>query len=109
MRPPLSGQTPQFSGAEIMNMNYAAGTSDTKTRSHLIASVRVEGTIVNRSNGDKVGHIERIMIEKVSGKSRYAIMKFGGFLGMGEESYPLPWSVLTYSPRLGGYEVNLTD
>jgi hypothetical protein len=36
-------------------------------------------------------------------------MNFGGFLGMGEESYPLPWSVLTYNTNLGGYEVNVTD
>jgi hypothetical protein len=75
----------------------------------LIESDRVEGTPVYRSNGDHIGHIERIMIEKVSGKATYAIMHFGGFLGMGEEAYPLPWSVLTYNPSLGGYEVNVSD
>jgi PRC-barrel domain len=75
----------------------------------LIASDRVEGTRVYRPTGEKIGHIERIMIEKVSGKAAYAIMNFGGFLGMGEYSYPLPWSVLKYNPRLGGYEVNVTD
>ena len=75
----------------------------------LIESDRVEGTNVYRSNGDKIGHIVRIMIEKVSGKSTYAIMNFGGFLGMGEGSYPVPWSTLTYNIGLGGYEVNLTD
>ena len=75
----------------------------------LIESDRVEGTNVYRSNGDKIGHIVRIMIEKVSGRSTYAIMNFGGFLGMGEGSYPLPWSALTYNPELGGYEVNLSD
>jgi hypothetical protein len=55
----------------------------------LIESDRVEGTPVYRSTGDRIGHIERIMIEKVSGKATYAIMNFGGFLGMGEYSYPL--------------------
>ena len=45
----------------------------------------------------------------MSGKAAYAIMNFGGFLGIGEYSYPLPWSVLKYNPRLGGYEVNVTD
>jgi hypothetical protein len=39
----------------------------------------------------------------------YAVMSFGGFLGIGEDYYPLPWSLLTYSPRLEGYEVNLSD
>jgi hypothetical protein len=75
----------------------------------LIASDRVEGTNVYRSNGQKIGHVERIMIDKQSGKAAYAVMNFGGFLGLGSESYPLPWSVLTYNTRLGGYEVNVTD
>jgi hypothetical protein len=75
----------------------------------LIASDRVEGTNVYRSNGNKIGHIERIMIDKKTGQAAYAVMNFGGFLGLGGESYPLPWSVLTYNTKLGGYEVNVTD
>ena len=75
----------------------------------LIESDRVEGTPVYRSNGERIGHIQRIMIEKVSGKATYAIMHFGGFLGIGEEAYPLPWPVLTYNTTLGGYEVNVTE
>src|SRR5262245_54309983 len=86
----------------------AADTSVRETH-ELIASDKVEGTNVYRPNGDKIGHIERIMLDKRSGKAAYAVMNFGGFLGIGEESYPLPWSVLTYNTRLGGYEVNVTD
>ena len=56
----------------------------------LIASDKVEGTNVRRPNGDKIGEIERVMIDKVSGKVAYAVMSFGGFLGMGEDYYPLP-------------------
>lgn len=81
----------------------------TQSPHDLIASDRVEGTNVYRPNGDKVGHIERLMIDKRSGKVAYAVMNFGGFLGLGEEAYPLPWSVLTYNPELGGYEVAITD
>ena len=62
-----------------------------------------------RLNGDNIGQIERVMIDKISGKVAYAVMSFGGFLGIGEDYYPLPWSVLTYSPTLGGYEVEITD
>jgi hypothetical protein len=90
------------------NVAAAADTSVRETH-ELIASDKVEGTNVYRPNGDKVGHIERIMLDKRSGKAAYAVMNFGGFLGMGEESYPLPWSVLTYNTDLGGYEVNVTD
>ena len=75
----------------------------------LIGSDKVEGTAVYRSNGDRVGTIERVMIDKLSGKVAFAVMRFGGFLGIGDDYYPVPWSLLTYSERLGGYEVNITD
>src|SRR5438067_8858585 len=74
----------------------------------LIASDKVEGTNVYRSNGDKVGTIERVMIDKRSGRVAYAVMSFGGFLGIGDDYYPLPWELLTYNERLGGYEVNIS-
>ena len=82
---------------------------DTRETHSLIASDRVEGTAVYRSNGDKVGRIERVMIDKLSGKVAYAVLSFGGFLGIGDDYYPLPWSTLTYNERLGGYEVNVTE
>ena len=77
--------------------------------SNLIGSDKVEGTPVYRTNGDRVGQIERVMIDKFSGKVAYAVMRFGGFLGIGEDHYPLSWFVLTYNPTLGGYEVNVTE
>jgi hypothetical protein len=49
----------------------------------LIGSDKVEGTAVYRSNGDKVGNIARVMIGKQSGKVGYAVMSFGGFMGIG--------------------------
>jgi len=91
-----------------MVMSAAADPSVRETF-NLIASDKVEGTPVYRSNGDKVGTIQRVMIDKRSGKVAYAVMTFGGFLGIGDDHYPMPWAVLTYSERLGGYEVNITD
>src|ERR1700745_3116421 len=86
-------------------------TLDTSTKEtySLIGSDKVEGTAVYRSNGEKVGRIERVMIDKINGKVAYAVMSFGGFMGIGEDYYPLPWSLLTYNPRLESYEVNITD
>jgi hypothetical protein len=75
----------------------------------LIGSDKVEGTAVYRSNGDRVGTIDRLMIDKLSGKVAYAVMSFGGFLGIGDDHYPIPWSLLTYNQDLGGYEVNISD
>jgi hypothetical protein len=78
-------------------------------RHDLIGSDRVEGTNVYRSDGKKIGEVERVMIDKISGQAAYAVMGFGGFLGMGEDHYPIPWQRLSYNEKLGGYEVNITD
>jgi PRC-barrel domain protein len=75
----------------------------------LIASDKVEGTAVYRSNGERVGTIENVMIDKRSGRVAYAVLSFGGFLGIGEDHYPLPWPLLTYNEQLGGYEVNISE
>jgi PRC-barrel domain len=75
----------------------------------LIGSDKVEGTAVRRTNGDRIGTIDRVMIDKKSGKVAYAVMSFGGFLGLGEDYYTLPWHVLTYNTDLDAYEVNLTE
>ncbi len=75
----------------------------------LIASDRVEGTAVRRPNGDMIGHIERLMIDKVSGQVSYAVMSSGGFLGMGARLLPLPWGRLRYSARFEAYELDLDE
>jgi hypothetical protein len=74
---------------------------------HLIGSDRVEGTSVINGNGVKLGTIERVMIDKLSGQVMYAVMSSGGFLGMGESYHPLPWGVLNYNPEEGSYVVDL--
>lgn len=71
----------------------------------LIPADRVNGTTVYNQAGEKVGQIEDIAIDKVSGKVAYAILSFGGFLGVGERYHPLPWSVLTYDVEKDGYVV----
>jgi hypothetical protein len=84
-------------------------TLDRRETASLIGSDKVEGTPVYRSNGERVGRIERLMIDKLTGKVAYAVMSFGGFMGIGEDYYPLPWSLLTYNPILNGYEVNIGE
>jgi hypothetical protein len=73
----------------------------------LIESDRVEGTTVYDPDSNNIGSIKRLMIEKISGKVAYAVMSFGGFLGMGQSYHPLPWKVLTYDTGKGGYVVDL--
>jgi len=76
---------------------------------NLIASDKVEGTPVRRSNGDKIGTIERVMIDKRSGQVAYAVMSFGGFMGLGEDYFTVPWATMKYNTTLDAYELNLTE
>ena len=77
--------------------------------SHLIASNKVEGTAVYGRDGARLGDIYNFMVDKKSGHVEYAVMGFGGFLGMGMRYYPLPWDMLSYDTRQGGYRVDLTE
>ena len=75
----------------------------------LIGSDKVEGTNVYGATGEKIGSIERVMIDKRSGQVAYAVLRFGGFLGIGSDYYPIPWASLTYDTSLGGYRLNITE
>ena len=83
-------------------------TATTETTGHAcISSSRVEGTTVYNTQGDKLGSIDDLVIDKVSGHVRYATLEFGGFMGMGTDRYPVPWKLLTYDTERDGYVVPL--
>jgi hypothetical protein len=84
-----------------------SGTATNET-GDLIASDKVEGTAVYDRNGTKLGSVYNFMVNKRSGQVAYAVLPFGGFLGMGSSYHPLPWNQLTYDPAQGGYVVDLT-
>lgn len=84
-------------------------TIDEKESGNLIGSDKVEGTAVYGSDERKIGSIERVMIDKKSGRVSYAVLGFGGFLGLGNDHYPLPWQSLKYDTRLGGYVAGVTE
>jgi len=77
------------------------------TSSSVISSEQVEGTAVYNLAGDKLGSVDDLMIDKVSGDVRYAVLEFGGFLGMGTDRYPLPWASMHYDTNKDGYVVAL--
>ena len=84
------------------------GASNASGKS-LIESDRVEGTEVYGADREHIGSIKRLMIDKQSGQVAYAEMSFGGFLGMGEDSYTIPWGKLTYDTDLGGYKTHISS
>ena len=79
----------------------------TEETDRLIASDKVEGTAVYNRQGERLGSIHNFMVDKRSGRVEYAILSFGGFLGIGDSYYPLPWKSLSYDTSQGGYVVDL--
>lgn len=76
--------------------------------SSLIAGGKVSGSNVYNPRGENIGEIRDVMIDKTSGKVAYAVMSFGGFLGIGKDYHPLPWPLLKYDTSLGGYVVDVS-
>ena len=82
-------------------MDEATATASANwTGKPLIESDQVEGTTVYDPQGNNLGSIKRLMIDKISGRVAYTIISLGGFLGMGAEEHAFPWSKLTYDTRL---------
>jgi len=73
----------------------------------LIAAQKVQGTSVYNPALEKLGTVEDIMIDKASGRIAYAVLSFGGFLGIGDRFYPLPWEKLNYNTEFGGYVIDI--
>ncbi len=86
--------------------NSATGSAAGGKR--LISSAEVEGTTVYSADGKKIGSIDHLVIERVSGQVVYAVVDFGGFLGRLESHYSLPWATLKYDTKLGGYRTDVT-
>jgi hypothetical protein len=96
--------------ARPLNARHRENIMATETRETigLIGSDKVEGTAVYGADDEKIGSIERVMLGKTDGRVAYAMLSCGGFLGFGDDHYPLPWQQLTYDTDVGGYRVNLT-
>ena len=93
--------------SDLRTTGSVAGRVETDETGALIASDKVEGTAVYNPRGERLGDVYNFMVDKRSGHVEYAVMSFGGFLGMGESYHPLPWKILTYDPNMGGYVVDL--
>lgn len=74
----------------------------------LIPADRVNGTDVVNKAGHKLGKIEDVAIEKVSGDVTYAILSFGGVMGIGTRYHPVPWKLLKYDPEKRAYVIPMS-
>lgn len=93
-----------ISGSSSTGTTGSVAANETE---RLIASDKVEGTAVYNRSGERLGSVHNFMVDKLSGHVSYAVLSFGGFLGMGENYYPLPWDALDYDTSMGGYVVDI--
>src|SRR6266576_2874858 len=107
----LLGLAEQFVAPHVARSHQGGKTMVTEAREtgSLIGSDKVEGTAVYGANDTKIGSIERVMIDKLSGKVSYAVLSFGGFLGIGDDHYPLPWQSLKYDTNFVCYVTGITE
>ena len=77
--------------------------------SNLISSDKESGKAVYGADNKKIGSIEKVMIDQSSGEIAYAVLSFGGFLGIGSDHYPVPWKALRYDNGLGGYRSGINE
>lgn len=97
-----------YQGAGMRDTLEMSGEGTVREEGDLIRASRVKGTAVYDSDGEKIGTVDDVMLTKRSGEVAYAVMSFGGFLGIGEKYHPLPWNTLAYDTALGGYRVSGT-
>lgn len=89
---------------DVSNVGQAASGEN---QSKLISADRVAGTDVYDHAGERLGEVQSIMIDKISGKVAYVMISFGGVLGIGEKHHPLPWDMLEYDMQCDGYRVDM--
>jgi hypothetical protein len=81
--------------------------SDTAETTSLLVTARVDGLKVRSRDGESLGHVQALMVEKGSGRTLYAVLSLGGFLGMGKSYYPLPFELIAYDPGTDDYVVTI--
>ena len=73
-----------------------------------VRATSVINTTVKDRDGNKLGDVEDIVLDKLSNNIMFAVLSFGGFLGIGEKYHPLPWELLDYDEDDDVYVVELT-
>jgi hypothetical protein len=79
--------------------------TDTKEPTSLLVTARTEGLKVRSRDGDALGSVHALMVDKRSGHTSYAVLSIGGFLGMNKSFYPLPFELVAYDAVEDGYVV----
>src|SRR4029453_1169307 len=75
----------------------------------LIESDRVEGMAVYSGERTQIGTIQRLIIDKASGRVVYVVIAFVASFGLDDVPYVIPWARLAYDEDAGGYRSDITE
>jgi sporulation protein YlmC with PRC-barrel domain len=101
---PATGEPAPESGARIIR---STETSD-GPGPNVIAAHTLTGYAVVSPTGEKLGDVEAIMLDIGNGRIAYAVLSFGGFLGIGDKLFAIPWAALTLDTRVGNFILNVS-
>lgn len=73
-----------------------------------LKSSSIVGTNVVNLDNQNVGKVEEVVIDVNTGQVAYLVLSFGGFLGVGEKLYAVPWKALHYDRQLEAYVLNVS-
>ena len=67
----------------------------TQTNFKVLSTSSLNGTHIHNPDGEHLGELKEIMLDSETGNVAYAVLSFGGFLGLGNKLFAIPWSILT--------------
>ena len=70
------------------------------------ANKEVVGRKVVNPQGENLGKVEEVMLDAVPGRVAYAVLSFGGVLGIGDKLFAVPWNALNYDPQQQAFIIN---
>lgn len=73
----------------------------------VLSATSIVGDKVINANGDDLGKIEEIMLDLDFGRISYAVLSFGGFLGLGDKFFALPWDALQLDAEKEAFILNV--
>ncbi len=86
----------------------ASGWAD-HTKPDIVKGSKIIGKSVQTTKGKDIGEIEDLAIDEIDGRVRYAVLSFGGLLGMGEKYFAIPWEALRLSDNKEHFALNVTE
>lgn len=76
-------------------------TPRTRSDTFVLFARELTGNQVKNPQGEDLGNIEELAIDVASGRIAYAVLSFGGFLGLGDKSFAIPWEGLRLQTKEG--------